>query len=129
MKHEQIELNGIQIDKGLEDLMATLWCQGITTYNSCIENTLNENGEVTTWLEVELNDWQKLVSRAFHTDKDLYYWIEEFCKVELLCTDDGMPDPEDDDQWIEGDYLVWSASVRFPRKLLDQAALAFTPSA
>lgn len=129
MKHEQIEFNGIEIDRGLEDLMATLWVQGIKTYNSCIENTLDANGEVTTWVEIDLSDWQKLVSRAFHTDKDLYYWIEEFCRVELLCTDDGMPDPEDDDQWLEGDYLIWTASVRFPRKMLEQAALIFTPSA
>ena len=129
MGHPQVTLNGIKIDKGLEDLMATLWSQGITTYNSCIENTLDENGEVTTWLEVDLADWQKLVSRAFHIDKELYHWVEENCKVNLLSDDDGMLDPEDEDQWIEGDYLIWSASVRFPRKLLDQAVLVFTPSA
>ena len=40
MVHPQVILNDIKICKGLEDLMATLWSQGITTYNSCIENTL-----------------------------------------------------------------------------------------
>lgn len=129
MKHEQIELNGIQIDKGLEDLMATLWCQGIKTYNSCVENVLNADGEVTTWVEIDLADWQRLVNRAYLVDRELYHWIEEHCDVKLLCTDNGFPDPEDDDQWIEGEYLIWTASVRFPRRLLDQAALAFTPSA
>ena len=128
MKHEQIELNGIQIDKGLEDLMATLWVQGITTYNSCIENTLDANGEIQTWLEVDLADWEWLVNRAYLVDRELYYFIEEHCDVKLLCTDNGFPDPEDGDNWIDGSRLIWSASVRFPRKLLDQAALIFTPS-
>ena len=40
MVYPQVILNDIKICKGLEDLMATLWSQSITTYNSCIENTL-----------------------------------------------------------------------------------------
>jgi hypothetical protein len=49
--------------------------------------------------------------------RELYDFIEEECEVLLLSRDDGQPD-ENDEYWIEGENLIWTASVRFPKQYL-----------
>lgn len=39
------------------------------------------------------------------------------CEVKLHSSDDGHPN-DDDQEWIEGDNLIWSAGVRFKKYLL-----------
>lgn len=65
-------------------------------------------------------DWIEMSELSFRSEsQDLYRFIEESCNVELLSHDDGQPD-EKDEYWIEGENLIWSASVRFPRKFLSK---------
>ncbi len=72
----------------------------------------------TTWIEYSLFDWMQLEEIAFKSEnRDLYDFIQEGCEVLVLSCDDGHPD-ENDEYWIEGDDLIWSASVRFPKEYL-----------
>ena len=57
------------------------------------------------------------VEAAFASkNRDLYQFIEEDCEVKLHSLDDGHPDG--DDEWVEGESLTWTASVRFKKRLL-----------
>ena len=130
-KHKQVEVFGTSIDAGLEGLMTGLWHHGARTLNSCVENIPNKDGDIQTWFEVDLNDWTRIVGRALLVNRDLYDFIEEHCDVQLLSFDLSFDDGclTEDGEWIEGDYLMWSASVRFPRQLLDQATELFATKA
>jgi hypothetical protein len=72
----------------------------------------------TCWIEYGLGDWIEITEIAFESEsQDLYRFIEEECDVNLLSSDDGCPD-ENDEYWITGKSLIWSVSVRFPKELL-----------
>jgi hypothetical protein len=118
VKHRQAPITedgGVifSVDKKLQSLIQFYWDHGIDTFNSCQDNTGN-----TCWIQYALTDWMWMSEISFQTDsKALYRFIEEECKVLLLSSDDGHLD-ENDDCWIEGDELIWSASVRFKKSLL-----------
>jgi hypothetical protein len=101
------------VDEKLQSLIQFFYDNGIETFNSCQDNV-----EDTCWIEYLLDDWMAINEAAFRNEsQDLYRFIEEYCDVRLLNTDDGCPD-ENDEYWIEGENLIWSASVRFSKELL-----------
>ena len=101
------------VDEKLQSLIQFYYDNDIITFNSCEENV-----EGTCWIEYELGDWIEITEIAFRTEsQDLYQFIEDECEVLLFSSDDGEPD-ENDDFWIEGENLIWSASVRFANKLI-----------
>ena len=104
-----------QVDKKLQSLIQHYWDHGIETFNSC-ENNVRD----TCWIQYLLEDWMFINETAFQLkSRGLSDFIVEKCEVLLLNADDGHPD-ENDDYWIEGENLIWTASVRFPRKLLPE---------
>jgi hypothetical protein len=128
MKHKQKQMPcGTLVDEGLATLLSVLWDRGCRTYNSCQHNVPDPNGVVQAWIELDASDWQRIVTRSFYVDRELYEFIEEFVTVQLLHTDTGYPDPESDD-WIEGDDLFWTASIRFPSRLIGTAERLFVPT-
>lgn len=101
------------VDKKLQSLIQFYLDHGIETFNSCEDNVKGK-----CWIEYALEDWMAIVESAFSEgSRDLYEFIEEECQVLLLNSDDGHLD-ENDEYWIEGENLVWSASVRFAKKLI-----------
>lgn len=101
------------VDEKLQSLIQFFVDNEIYTFNSCQDNVRG-----TCWIEYELSDWIDISETSFRSEsQDLYRFIEDECEVILLSTDDGHPD-EEDVYWIEGENLIWSASVRFPKKLL-----------
>ena len=80
-------------------------------------NVPNANVEGTCWIQFELVDWIEIETAFSTQSQDLYRFIEEECHVELRSRDEGEPD-ENDEYWIEGENLIWSASVRFPKERL-----------
>jgi len=102
-----------QVDEKLQSLIQFLWDQDIFTYNSCQDNVHD-----TVWIEYELNSWIYISTIAYKNKSlELFHFIEEACHVLLLSTDDGELD-ENDEYWISGENLIWSASVRFHKELL-----------
>lgn len=98
------------VDEELQTLIQYLFDRGVVTFNSCQDNVNN-----TCWIQYDLFDWMTLSDLAFNSScRDLYEFIETACDVRLLSFDDGDLD-EDNDEWIEGENLIWSASVRFDR--------------
>ena len=60
----------------------------------------------------------RVTTAAFHSKaRDLYNFIEDECQIFLLVTDDGQPD-ENEEDLLEGDELIWAASVTFPKERL-----------
>ncbi len=103
------------VDKKLQSLIQFYWDHGIDTFNSCQDNV----GK-TCWIEYELSDWIFMSEMSFRSESQaLYGFIQEHCKVILLSSDNGQPD-ENDEYWIDGDELIWSASVRFPKELIPE---------
>jgi hypothetical protein len=101
------------VDENLQSMIQFLVDRGVCTYNSC-----QDSSGGTCWIEYDLLDWMEIVNAAFRSSaRDLYQFIEEECEVKLHAFDDGHPD-ENDDYWIEGEDLLWSASVRFPKDML-----------
>lgn len=101
------------VDEKLQNLIQFFWDNDIFTFNSCQDNVRK-----TCWIEYELSDWIEITEMAFRIEsRDLYQFIEEECQVLLLSTDDGQPD-ENDEYWLEGENLIWTASVRFRKELL-----------
>lgn len=102
------------VDERLQSLIQYLWDKNILTFNSCEDNVRG-----TTWIEYALVDWIEIEEIAFRSGtRELYEFIQEECEVKLLSCDDGHPD-ENDDYWIEGENLIWTASVRFPKEYLE----------
>lgn len=101
------------VDEKLQSLIQFYWDNGIQTFNSCQDNVRG-----TCWIEYELSDWLEISEISFRSStQELYRFIVEQCEVLLLSDDDGEPDGNDE-YWLEGTDLIWSASVRFPKKLL-----------
>lgn len=101
------------VDKKLQSLIQFYWDHGIETFNSCEDNVKG-----TCWIEYALEDWMVIIESAFREgSRGLCEFIEEECEVLLLNNDDGHAD-ENDEYWIEGENLVWSASVRFAKQLI-----------
>lgn len=119
-KHEQVPIldDGevvFHVDVKLQSLMQFFWDAGIQTFNSCQDNVRG-----MCWIQFDLTDWMMLSDISFKAAEQAFYrFIEEHCEVLLLSRDDGQPD-ENDEYWIEGEELIWSASVRFPKKLILQ---------
>ena len=68
----------------------------------------------------DLDDWMMLSNISFKSaEQSLYRFIEKDCQVLLLSHDDGNLDASED-CWIQGKELIWSASVRFPKKLITE---------
>ena len=102
------------VDEKLQSLIQFLCDKNILTFNSCEHNVMG-----TTWIQYSLFDWMELEEIAFKSEtRDLYDFIQEACEVLVLSCDDGHPD-ENDEYWIEGENLIWSASVRFPKEYLE----------
>jgi len=102
------------VDEKLQSLIQFLWDKNIFTFNSCEDNVMD-----TTWIQYSLFDWMELEEIAFKSEtRELYDFIQEECEVLLLSRDDGHPD-DDDEYWIEGEDLIWTASVRFPKEYLN----------
>ncbi len=115
-KQAPITENGeviFSVDVKLQSLIQFFSDNNIFTFNSCQDNV-----KKTCWIEYELGDWIKITEMAFRIEsRDLYQFIEEECQVLLLSSDDGQPD-ENDEYWLEGENLIWTASVRFRKELL-----------
>ena len=117
LEHKQapIKFEGeviFSVDKKLQKLIQFFVDNGIETINSCEDNV-----EGTCWIQYELGAWIEISEIAFRSEpQDLYQFIEEECFVELLSRDDGGPD--ENDEWVEGDSLMWTASVRFAKERL-----------
>jgi len=104
-----------EVDQKLQSLIQFFVDHDIFTWNSCQDNVRG-----TVWIEYDLLSWMEIVAAAFKDEaRELHEFIEENCEVLLLSCDDGRLD-ENDEYWIEGDELLWSASVRFSKKLLPQ---------
>ena len=101
------------VDEKLQSLIHLCCDNGFLTFNSCEDDIGG-----ACWIEYELSDWIEISETAFHKDgRHLYHFIEENCAITLLAADDGYPD-ENDEYWIPGDNLIWSATVRFKKELL-----------
>lgn len=101
------------VDEKLQSLIQFLWDKGIFTFNSCQDNVRD-----TCWIEYDLADWLEMSEISFRSEsQSLYQFIEDECEVLLLSTDDGDMD-ENDEYWLPGENLIWSASVRFHKKLI-----------
>lgn len=119
MKHNQVPVRYedetiFTVDEKLQSLIQYLFDNGFETFNSCQDNA---GGAI--WIQYALEDWILITEIAFLGEsRDLHEFIEEQCEVLLLSCDDGEPD-ENDEYWIEGENLIWSASVRFPKEYLE----------
>ena len=101
------------VDKKLQKLIQLFVDNGIVTFNSCEDNVGG-----ACWIEFELGDWLDLTEFSFRSEKQgLYRFIQDECDLNLTSQDDGHPD-EKDEYWIEGEELIWGASVRFAKELL-----------
>ena len=101
------------VDEKLQSLIQFLWDKNILTFNSCEDNVRG-----AAWIEYSLVDWMDIEEIAFRSGaRELYEFIQEECEVKLLSCDDGHLDDKDE-YWIDGENLIWSASVRFPKEYL-----------
>ena len=101
------------VDKKLQKLIQHFVDNSIETINSCEDDIVG-----TCWIEFELRDWIGITESAFREEPHHFYeFIVETCDVTLHSQDDGSLD-EKENEWIEGENLMWSASVRFPKELL-----------
>lgn len=101
------------VDEKIQSLIQLLSDNEILTFNSCEDNVRG-----TCWIEYDLGDWIEMSEISFRSEsQSLHQFIEEKCEVLLLSCDDGCPD-ENDEDWIPGEHLIWSASVRFPKELI-----------
>ena len=104
-----------KVDEDLQSLMQFFCDQNIITYNSC-----QDNSGKRIWVEYDLESWIYIKTLAYKSESyELVQFIDEICQIELLSCDDGHPD-ENDEHWIPGENLIWSASVRFPRNFLPE---------
>jgi len=97
------------VDEKLQGLVQFLLDNGIETYHSC-ENDIDG----MTFIEYALDDWIAINEIAFRSrSRELYNFIQDYCDPFIQCFDDGYPD-ETEQHWVEGNHLVWIASVTFP---------------
>lgn len=101
-----------EVDEKLQSTIQLLIDNWIATFNSCQDNVRG-----TCWIEFELDGWKYLVNTFFKSPEQLLYrYVEDHCEVKLNFYDNGHYDSEDEDLWIEGEELNWSASVRFSKE-------------
>ena len=118
LEHEQAPIleNGevvFHVDIKLQSLMQFFWDNDIVTFNSCQDNVGG-----MCWIQFDVTDWMRLSDISFKSAEQAFYrFIEEHCEVLLLSSGDGQID-ENDEFWIEGEELIWSASVRFPKGMI-----------
>ena len=118
LKHKQAPIleDGevvFHVDVKLQSLMQFFWDTDIVTLNSCQDNVRG-----MCWIQFDLTDWMMLSDISFKSAEQAFYrFIEEHCEVLLLSSDDCQLD-ENDEYWIEGEELIWSASVRFPKGMI-----------
>ena len=122
--HPQVEINGTEVDAGMERVLSALWGHRVQTFNSCIDNRsknhLKKFGEPVTWIEVDATDWQRLLTWALNQCPELLDFLQEEADAEFLFSDDGWPEGEEGDEyWHTGNHLIFSVSLRFPRAQLD----------
>jgi hypothetical protein len=102
------------VDENIQPLIQLLYDNEICTFNSCEDN---QGGRI--WIEFGLFDWLAIVKEAYklyrHSVHAFYDFVLVDCEVKLQPEDDGRLSESNPDIWIEGDEVVWSASVRFPR--------------
>jgi len=103
------------VDEKLQSLIQFLVDNFFITFNSCQDNIQDK-----CWIEFNLSDWLELSEISFQSDaKSLVQFIEDECEVLLLSCDDGCPS-KNNEYWITGEKLIWSASVRFHKKLIPE---------
>lgn len=118
--HKQVPIieNGeeiFKVDEHLQSLMQFFCDKNIITYNSC-----QDNSGKRIWVEYDLESWIYIKTIAYKSESyELTQFIDEICQTDLLSCDDGHPD-DNDEYWIPGKNLIWSASVRFPREFLPE---------
>ena len=101
------------VDEKLQSLVQYLLDNGFETYHSCEDDI-----DGMTFIEYAIDDWIAITEIAFRNrNRELYEFIIDQCDVLLQPFDDGHPD-ERDEYWVEGDNLVWIASVTFPSQYL-----------
>jgi hypothetical protein len=101
------------VDEKLQSLIQLLTDNEINTFNSC-----QDDSNDSCWIEYDLSDWLELSEISFRSEsQSLYQFIEDECEVLLLSCDDGCHD-EHTKYWHYGDNLIWSALVRFNKKLI-----------
>jgi len=117
-KQTPIIVDGVvvfSVDKKLQNLIQFLTDNKIHTFNSCQNDELG-----TCWIEYDLSDWLKISEISFRSEsQSLYHFIQDECEVLLTSCDDGYSD-EYEDFWHIGDNLIWSASVRFNKNLINK---------
>jgi len=120
LEHKQVPIveDGEEIftvDENIQSLMQYFCDVNIITYNSCQDNSGRR-----IWVEYDLESWIYIKTLAYKSESyELVQFIDEICQIDLLSCDDGHPD-ENDEHWIPGENLIWSASVRFPRNFLPE---------
>jgi hypothetical protein len=115
LKHKQVPIFedgevAFHVDEKLQSIIQFFCDAGIETWNSCQDNVRGK-----CWIQFELTDWMMLSDISFKSkEQTLYRFIEDQCEVLLCSRDNGHPDANDE-YWIEGEDLIWAASVRFPK--------------
>ncbi len=101
------------VDEKLQSLVQYLLDNGFETYHSCEDDI-----DGMTFVEYAIDDWIAITEIAFrNSNRELYEFILDQCDVLLQPFDDGFPD-DGNERWVEGDNLVWIASVTFPSEHL-----------
>ena len=101
------------VEEEFQSIIQFLWDREIDAFDWCMDN---EWGIAS--IHFELFCWMRVTTAAFHSKaRDLYNFIEDECQIFLLVTDDGQPD-ENEEDLLEGDELIWGASVTFPKERL-----------
>ena len=122
--HNQVVVGGIEVDAGMERVLSALWSHRVTTFNSCIDNPSKAHrkkfGEAATWIEMDANDWQSLLTWAHNQCTELLDFLDEQGAMDFLFCDDGWPEGEEGEEyWQQGPHLIFSVSLRFPKSQLD----------
>jgi hypothetical protein len=104
------------VDVKLQALIQYMFDRRIIAFNSSQNNA---GGMI--WIELSLMDWLAITKNAYTQRKtnDLYYFIEDHCRVALHSDNDGCLD-EEKNEWIEGDNVIWDVCIRFPNTLLTE---------
>ena len=133
-QHEQVGIfvknyGFMEVDKGIENIIQTLWHYGFSTANSCIDNfgkiwiNFFYFEEVKELYQVALTDHLKLkVYPKYGEGKDfdtLYEFFINACKLELLFEMEWDFDSNYEDTNPTGE-TEHSISMRFDKKLLPQ---------
>ena len=101
------------VDEKLQGLVQYLLDNGFETYHSCEDDI-----DGMTFIEYAIDDWIAITEIAFrNSNRELFEFMLEQCDVLMQPFDDGSPDDRNE-HWVEGENLVWIASVTFPSEQL-----------